>query len=66
MFWKKPKEDDREKQIKQLKNAFPSIRRPNNDDTVFEIRFVVQNQYNSLRIFTPIDFPQTRPGFPLF
>lgn len=63
MFWgKKKTEDDKEKQLKQLKNAFPSIRRPQNDDALFEIRFMVDNQSNALRIFIPSDFPQTRPG----
>lgn len=66
MFWatktSKKKEDDKEKQIKELKQVFPSIRRPNNDDNLFEIKFVVNNQYSSLRIFIPADFPNTRPG----
>jgi hypothetical protein len=63
MFWGgKKKDDDKEKQIKMLKNAFPSIRRPNNDDSLFELRFTVDNQYNSLRAFIPDDFPNMRPG----
>jgi hypothetical protein len=66
MFWSssksKKKEDDRDKQVKDLKSVFPSIRRPNNDDSLFEIKFVVDNQYSSLRVFIPADFPSTRPG----
>jgi hypothetical protein len=63
MFWSKKKiDDDKDKQIKDLKQVFPSIRRPNNDDTLFEIKFVVDNQYSSLRIFIPADFPVSRPG----
>eukprot|EP01031_Cornospumella_fuschlensis_P033865 gene33865-40974_t len=63
MFWgKKKTDDDKEKQIRQLKQAFPSLRRPNNDDTLFEIRFVgTDGQSNSLRVFIPSDFPLTRP-----
>ena len=63
MFWSKKKiDDDKDKQIRDLKSVFPSIRRPNNDDTLFELKFVVDNQYSSLRIFIPADFPMTRPG----
>lgn len=65
MFWgpkKKKDEVDKEKQIKELKQVFPSIRRPNNDENLFEIKFVVNNQYSSLRVFIPADFPSTRPG----
>jgi hypothetical protein len=68
MFWsapKKKKDDEKEKQVKELKQVFPSIRRPNNDDNLFEIKFVVNNQYSSLRVFIPADFPSTRPGWPL-
>jgi len=64
MFWsapKKKKDDDKERQVKELKLVFPSIRRPNNDDNLFEIKFVVNNQYSSLRVFIPSDFPNTRP-----
>jgi hypothetical protein len=65
MFWssKKPtREEERDKQLKQLKHAFPSIRRPNNDDQLFEIRFVVEGQYSSLRILITQDFPDSSPG----
>lgn len=64
MFWgTKKKEDDREKQLKHLKAAFPSMRRPNNDDNLFELRFTVDNQYSSIRITIPEDFPQSKPGW---
>lgn len=59
---KEKKEDDKEKQLKHMKAAFPSIRRPNNDDRLFELRFTVENQNNTLRISIPDDFPQSRPG----
>ena len=55
-------EEEREKQIKLLKQTFPSIRRPNNNDALFEIRFHVETAYCSLKIFVPADFPNTRPG----
>lgn len=65
MFWssKKPsREEEKEKQIKGLQHAFPSIRRPNNDDELFEVRFVVEGQYSSLRILCTGEFPNTAPG----
>jgi hypothetical protein len=67
MFWnsgnsKKKKDDEKERHIKDLKAVFPSVRRPNNDDSLFEIKFVVSNQYSSLRVFIPADFPTARPG----
>lgn len=64
MFWQKKtksEDKDKERQIRELKAVFPSIRRPNNDDNLFEIKFVVNTQYSSLRIFIPADFPNTRP-----
>lgn len=68
MFWGggKKKEDEKEKQLKQLKYAFPSIRRPNNDDSLFEIRFLVENTHHALRIAIPSDFPTSRPGKIIF
>uniref|UniRef100_A0A7S3HG72 VPS37 C-terminal domain-containing protein n=1 Tax=Spumella elongata TaxID=89044 RepID=A0A7S3HG72_9STRA len=64
MFWQKKtkgEDKDKERQIRELKAVFPSIRRPNNDDNLFEIKFVVNTQYSSLRVFIPADFPNTRP-----
>jgi hypothetical protein len=60
--WNKKKEDEKEKQLKQFKYAFPSLRRPNNDDTLYEIRFLVENQHNALRIAIPNEFPSVKPG----
>jgi hypothetical protein len=54
-------ESERLKMITPLKSTFPSIRRPNNDDSLFEIKFLVDAQYSSLRIYIPSDFPLTRP-----
>jgi len=64
MFWGgKKKEDDRTKQVNQLKHAFPSIRRPHNDDSTFEFRFTVEGHYSTLRLCIPEDFPQGVPTF---
>jgi hypothetical protein len=54
-------EDEKEKQLKQLKSTFPSLRRPNNDDGQFEIFFPVENQQCSLKVFIPADFPTDKP-----
>ena len=59
---KNPKEVTKERLIRELTTTFPSIRRPNNDDTAFEIKFLVEDQYSVLKIYIPSDFPQTRPG----
>lgn len=55
-------DNEKELQISSLKIAFPSLRRPYNDDNVFEMRFAVDGQYNSMRITIPGDFPNSRPG----
>jgi hypothetical protein len=65
MFWssKKPtREEEKEKHIKGLQHAFPSMRRPNNDNELFEVRFVVDGQFSSLRILVNGEFPNTPPG----
>jgi len=65
MFWGKKKESDsdiKEKSLRELRSSFPSIRRPNNDDTVYELLFEVNSQYNTLRMFFAADFPASRPG----
>ncbi len=53
MFWKKKDNDSeiKDKMLRELRGSFPSIRRPNNDDTVFELLFEINKQYNTLRIF---------------
>ena len=65
MFWGKKKDDTkmlRDKNIKDLSSAFPTIRRPNSDDSLFEILFNVGGVFSTLRIYIPFDFPTTRPG----
>ena len=58
----KKKSDEKDKQIKELRTTFPSIRRPNNDDTNFELLFEVGRIYSSLRIYLLPDFPIAKPG----
>jgi hypothetical protein len=66
MFWSRPKKDDskdlREKNIQELKGAFPSVKRPNNDDSLFEIITTTNGSPNTIRIYIPQDFPNTKPG----
>jgi hypothetical protein len=38
------------------------LRRPNNDDTVFEIMFELNRQYHTLRVYLSPDFPASRPS----
>lgn len=64
MFWFKGKEQEqytKEKQIQDLSGAFPSIRRPNQDNNLFEIVFEIDRKYNTLRIYLPSDFPSNKP-----
>jgi hypothetical protein len=65
MFWHKKKDDNkalRDKNVADLTAAFPSIRRPNSDDSLFEILFNVAGTFSTLRIYIPHDFPVSRPG----
>jgi hypothetical protein len=65
MFWGKKKDNDAElknKMIRDLRSSFPSLRRPNNDDTVFEIMFELNRQYHTLRVYLSPDFPASRPS----
>lgn len=65
MFWfkgKEPEQSTKDKQIRELTSAFPSIKRPNQDDNLFEIIFEIDRKYNTLRIYLPNDFPTTKPG----
>ena len=62
VFGKQKKHEEREKQIKDLRTTFRSIRRPNNDDSVFEILFEVDRMHNTLRIYLLPDFPTSKPG----
>lgn len=59
---KKP-ETEREKKIKEFRLAFPTSRRPHNDDSTIEVLFLVNKEYNTLRIFITADFPQSKPVF---
>ena len=65
MFWGKKKDNDAEikiKMIRDLRASFPSLRRPNNDDTVFEIMFELNRQYHTLRVYLSAEFPASRPS----
>ena len=65
MFWGRKKDNDaaiREKMIRDLRASFPSLRRPNNDDIVFEILFELNQQYHTLRVYLAADFPTSRPS----
>lgn len=62
MFFKKKVDEGRAKQIKDLRSSFPSLRRPHNDDSVFDILFDVDKAYSTLRIYIHPDFPNSKPG----
>lgn len=64
MFGKKKDDNsgDRDRQIKEFRTYYPTIRRPNNDDTVFEMLFEVDKKYSTLRIYILPDFPTSKPG----
>ena len=59
---KKKEDSDRDKQIKEFRNAFPNVRRPNHNDSTFEIMFKVNELIMTLRIFLTGDFPIGKPG----
>ena len=65
MFWGGSKKNDgaevKDRMLRELRSAFPSLRRPNNDDTVYELLFEVDQKYNTLRVFFSPDFPASRP-----
>jgi hypothetical protein len=66
MHWfrsNKDQEPTREKNVKELCASFPSIRRPQDDDNMFELLFEIDRKYNTLRIYLPSDFPANKPGF---
>ena len=58
----KKKGDERERQIRDLRSTFPSIRRPSNDDARFELLFEVGRSYSTLRIYLLPEFPIAKPG----
>ena len=61
-FGKRKEEIDREKKIKEFRQAFPNTRKPYNDDSAFELLFQVDHQFTTLRIFLTSDFPNSKPG----
>ena len=65
MFWGGGKKNDsvdiKEKMLRELRSAFPSLRRPNNDDTVYELLCEANKQYYTLRVFFAPDFPASKP-----
>lgn len=66
LFGGKTKKDEqrdlREKLLRELRQNFPAIKRPNNDDTLFEILFLSSGEYQKLRIFIQTEFPAVKPG----
>lgn len=65
MHWfrsQKDHEPTRDKNVKELCASFPSIRRPQDDDNMFELLFEIDRKYNTLRIYLPSDFPANKPG----
>jgi hypothetical protein len=51
----------RDQSISELKAAFPSIRKPNADDSLYEILFSVGGTFSTLRIHMSYDFPLSKP-----
>ena len=49
-------------QASALLKLYPSIRRPNNDNTAFELPFNVHDSWNSLRIYLGNEFPEKAPS----
>jgi hypothetical protein len=62
LFGAKKRDEDKDRQIRELCATFPSIRRPQNDDTLFEMLFDVNRVYSTLRIYIHADFPNSKPG----
>jgi hypothetical protein len=62
MFFKKKVDEGRAKQIKDLRSSFPSLRRPQNDDSIFDMLFEVDKAYSTLRVYIHPDFPNSKPG----
>ena len=64
VFGTKKRDGDRERQIRELTIAFPSLRRPvvdQKDINVFEILFDVNRSYSTLRITLNTSFPGSKP-----
>lgn len=62
IFGKKRTDDEKDRQIRELRVTFPSLRRPNNDDELFEMLFEVEKAYSTLRIYLKPEFPSLKPG----
>ena len=62
IFGKKKTDDEKDRQIRELRVTFPSLRRPNNDDELFEMLFEVEKAYSTLRIYLKPEFPSLKPG----
>ncbi len=62
MFWQKNKVDQRSKQLKELTEAFPSIIRPNNDDSCYELLFEVSRTILTLKMSISTEFPSHPPS----
>jgi hypothetical protein len=63
-LWGKSKSEtdvSRTRQVAELLACFPSIRRPTNDDSSFELTFEIERKMNTLRIWLPSDFPANKP-----
>ena len=64
VFGTKKRDGDRDRQIRELTVAFPSLRRPvvdQKDINVFEILFDVNRSYSTLRITLNTSFPSNKP-----
>ena len=64
VFGTRKRDGDRERQIRELTIAFPSLRRPvvdQKDINVFEILFDVNRSYSTLRITLNTSFPGSKP-----
>lgn len=55
-------ETEREKKIKEFRQAFPNLRKPYHDDSIYEVVFQSDQVYMTLRIFLTADFPTSKPG----
>lgn len=58
---KKKDLEDRERILKEFKQAYPNAKSRSNDDSSFEILFQSNQQYYTLKIIIPVDFPNARP-----
>ncbi len=59
---KKEVESDRDKQIRELREAYPNARKPFKDDTAFDIVFKAGSLVCTLKIYLNGDFPNVKPS----